>query len=49
MFRDQPSLPLGPIGVGLSSLTRRQCRSLLMMAPIGGGAIEGLLPDPPIR
>ena len=35
MFRDQPSIPVGPIGVGLSSLTRRTCCGLLMLAPIG--------------
>jgi hypothetical protein len=34
MFRDQPSIPLGPIGEGLSSLTRRECCGL-MLAPIG--------------
>src|SRR5438270_8953558 len=35
MFRDQPSIPLGPIGVDPSSLTRRKCCRLLMLAPIG--------------
>ena len=35
MFRDRPSISLGPIGVGLSSLTRRKCCGLLMLAPIG--------------
>jgi serine/threonine protein kinase len=35
MFRDQPSTPLGPIGLGLSSLTRRRCCGLLMLAPMG--------------
>ncbi len=35
MLQDQPSIPPGPIGVGPSSLTRRECCGLLMLAPIG--------------
>jgi hypothetical protein len=35
MFQDQPSIPLGPIGVRLPSLTRRNCCGLLMLGPIG--------------
>ena len=35
MFRDQPSIPIGPFGVGLSSLTRWMCCGLLTLAPIG--------------
>ena len=35
MFRDSPSVPPAPIEVGPSSLTRRECCGLLMLAPIG--------------
>jgi hypothetical protein len=35
MFRDQSSVPHRPVGVGLSSLTRRKCCGFLMMALIG--------------
>jgi hypothetical protein len=35
MFRDQRSIPLRPVGVAVSSLTRRNSCKFLMLALIG--------------